>query len=180
MSDSITVIRPYAKAVFLMAKGSGLYEEWSGMLVFLSNLVRNDQMITILQDPTIGNQKKADFIISIGRQVLSTEGENLVKVLSKYRRLVHLPELCELYELYREEEEKTMNITVVSAVEVEQSMRNNLITVLSSRFNRKAFVKFEIDSKLLGGMVIRAKDKVINGSVQGRLAALQNFLVARS
>jgi F-type H+-transporting ATPase subunit delta len=180
MSNNITIARPYARAVFLLAKSSGLYEKWSSTLVLLKTIVKNSKVTSVLKDPTVGTALKANLIINIAGKHLNPYGKNLVKALAKYRRLLYLSELYDLYEIYRAEEEKTIKVDIISAVKIDPIVRDKLVTTLSKKINKKVIVKFKIDSKLLGGAVIRAQDMVINGSVQGRLAALQNYLVSRN
>lgn len=89
-----------------------------------------------------------------------------------------LPEIKALYEVYRAEQEKILEVDVVSYSELTPAQQQRLSESLSQRLSRKVSLKVSIDPSLLGGALIRAGDLVIDGSVRGKLNMLGTSLAA--
>lgn len=89
-----------------------------------------------------------------------------------------LPEIKALYEVYRAEQEKILEVDVVSYSELTPAQQQRLSESLSQRLSRKVSLKISIDPSLLGGALIRAGDLVIDGSVRGKLNMLGTSLAA--
>lgn len=89
-----------------------------------------------------------------------------------------LPEIEALYEVYRAEQEKILEVDVVSYSELTPAQQQRLSESLSQRLSRKVSLKISIDPSLLGGALIRAGDLVIDGSVRGKLNMLGTSLAA--
>ena len=67
-------------------------------------------------------------------------------------------------------------MTLVSAFALESEQEEKLATALRKRLNRDISITTQVDSTLLGGVIIRAGDTVIDGSVRGKLARLSEAL----
>lgn len=89
-----------------------------------------------------------------------------------------LPEIKALYEVYKAEQEKILEVDVVSYSELTPAQQQRLSESLSQRLSRKVSLKISIDPSLLGGALIRAGDLVIDGSVRGKLNMLGTSLAA--
>ncbi|PYD07325.1 F0F1 ATP synthase subunit delta, partial [Pseudomonas syringae pv. syringae] len=98
--------------------------------------------------------------------------------LTTNKRLMLLPEIEALYEVYRAEQEKILEVDVVSYSELTPAQQQRLSESLSQRLSRKVSLKISIDPSLLGGALIRAGDLVIDGSVRGKLNMLGTSLAA--
>lgn len=107
---------------------------------------------------------------------LDSDGANFLRLLSENHRLALLPEIAALYEELRAAAESRVEAEVVSAFAVEQNQLNDIAAALKKRLGRDVTLATRIDPSLVGGVVIRAGDLVIDGSVQGRLRALATHL----
>ena len=87
-----------------------------------------------------------------------------------------LPEIAALFDLYKAEQEKSVDVEVTSAFALNQEQQDKLAKVLSARLNREVRLQVEEDSSLIGGVVIRAGDLVIDGSIRGKIAKLAEAL----
>jgi F-type H+-transporting ATPase subunit delta len=103
---------------------------------------------------------------------LNAHGRNFVHVLSGYKRLALLPEVCRMFEMFRANHEKTMEIQISSAFEVDEADKNILIAALKKNLQRDVSLTTTVDQTLLGGVVIRAEDTVTDHSVRGKLNKL--------
>jgi F-type H+-transporting ATPase subunit delta len=100
----------------------------------------------------------------------------LLEVLARNKRLQLLPEISKQYEMLRAQAEKSLEVEVISAFALEESERQRLVETLKKRFEREIQLTSRVDEQLMGGMVIRAGDTVIDGSVRGKLEKLAETL----
>lgn len=180
MSDSTTVARPYAKAVFEQALHEKKLAEWSDYLLVLAQAVLSPLAQQFINNPASQATQQIDLLQSVCD--LKVKGcralNNLIALLAHNKRLMLLPEIKALYEFHRAEQEKTLVIEIVSFSELSPSQKDKLIDSLSRRLQRKVSLNINIDSSLLGGAIIRAGNLVIDGSVRGKLEKLDTVLAA--
>jgi F-type H+-transporting ATPase subunit delta len=102
--------------------------------------------------------------------------DNFIRLLAENRRLDVLPEIAAHYEVMRAEAEKSLEVTVSSAFELNDAQKQKITAALTKRMNRKITLNCHTDKQLLGGIVIRAGDQVTDGSVRARLGEMANAL----
>ena len=180
MSDSTTIARPYAKALFEYALAENKLAEWSEYLLILSQTVLSPQAFVFISNPASTGEQHIELLKSICNAQNQTDPSlnNLISLLVDNKRLMLLPEINALYELHRAEQEKTLDVDVISFSAVSETQQQQMIDSLSRRLQRKVLLKISIDPSLLGGAVIRAGDLVIDGSVRGKLNKLGTGLAA--
>jgi len=77
-----------------------------------------------------------------------------------------------LFEQFKSNREKSVDVNVTTVFELDNDVQQKLSTSLSRKLDRDVNLQTTIDTTLLGGVVIRAADIVIDGSIRGRLAKL--------
>jgi len=172
MQENTTIARPYAQAVFETASEENKLTEWSEMLELLEAVVADAQMRAVLENPKMDAAAQSDFVLGVCGKALSETGNNLVKVLAGAGRLTIIPEINKLYEQLRAEAEGVIEVGVTSAYELAPEQQATISEAMAKRLGRKVEITHEIDDSLIGGVVIRAGDTVIDASVRGRLKAL--------
>ena len=98
------------------------------------------------------------------------------KLLAENHRLLALPQVLEQFCELKAEYEKTVNVDVTSAVELESTQTDTLSTALEKRLARKVKLNCKVDKNIISGLIIQAGDMVIDGSVQGKLNRLSQSL----
>ncbi|KTD34471.1 ATP synthase F1 subunit delta [Legionella moravica] len=180
MSDSTTIARPYAKAIFEHALAEKKLAEWSEYLMILAQAVLTPQASQFIANPSSTDAQQVELLLTVcnGKVKDDKSLNNLIALLAANKRLMLLPEIKALYEVHRAEQEKTLGVDVISFSEVSPAQQQQLIESLSNRLQRKVSLRISIDPSLLGGAVIRAGDLVIDGSVRGKLNKLGTGLAA--
>lgn len=179
MSNSVTVARPYAKAVFEHAKARRTLAQWSILLHYLALFMSDQRVVDFVKNPMIGADVKTAFLT---QDTASMAGEDasafvaLITLLAARNRLLTLAAIQELFETMREEEEKIIQVKVLSFSPLTQDQEARLINKLKKRLNRDVSIQVEIDPSLIGGACIQAGDLVIDGSVLGQLNKLRASL----
>ena len=96
--------------------------------------------------------------------------------MAENNRIDLFPAIAEIYEAYKAEQEKSIEAEVTSAFALSDEQQDKLAKALSARLGRQVRLNASEDASLIGGVVIRAGDLVIDGSVRGKLAQLAEAL----
>jgi F-type H+-transporting ATPase subunit delta len=176
MSETATIARPYAKAIFELALKSNTLKEWLLPLKQLASIVENKSMQSVLNNPLFLKQDLIDLLIELAGKGLTREGRQLVKLLAEKKRLSLLPTMATLYEKFLAEHEKIMEVKVVSAYPIDSVRLQQLTHALQNKFKRQIELRCKVDKSLLGGAIIYAGDKVIDGSLHNKLKRLSERL----
>jgi F-type H+-transporting ATPase subunit delta len=172
MAELSTIARPYAKAAFECARDKADLAGWSAQLATVALVTQDATIASVLGSPSYTAEQMAETVIDVCGDALQDDGRSFVKVLASNKRLPLLPEIQTLFELYKANQEKTVDVEVVSAYQLGAETEQTLADVLSKKLEREVKVDSTIDQSLLGGVLIRAGDLVIDGSVRGRLNKL--------
>ena len=173
MAEKNTIARPYAQAVFNIARAAKALPRWSEMLRLAAAVAADPRVSALVGNPRVTKDELAKLFLSICGDKLSNEGQNLIRVLVDNGRLDVLTEIAALYETYRADAERTVEAQVISAFPVDTAQQQQIVAMLKKRLGRDVTLSCETDKSLLGGAIIRAGDLVIDGSVIGQLAKLQ-------
>lgn len=175
MSEANTIARPYAQAAFDQAQKLGDLKGWSEVLTGLAELMSIEDVRAAVSNPRISNSKLEPLLLELCGK-LNAHQTNFVKVLVDNGRLNVSAEIAEMFEALRAEAEKFVDVTVVSAFDLSEAQKQKISAALKARMAREIKLSCEIDKTLLGGVVIRAGDKVIDGSAQTRLGEMSYAL----
>lgn len=175
MSDLTTIARPYAKAAFDFAVEHKQLDQWGQMLSFAAEVANNEQIHELLISSTSAEKLSDVFVTVCGEQV-DSYGQNLLKVMAENGRLEALPDVCEQFFELKRELEKEVDVDVTSAVELTQDQIAKISSKLEKRLERKIKLNCSIDETLLGGVIIRAGDLIIDNSTRGQLNRLSDAL----
>ncbi|GAC1033922.1 F0F1 ATP synthase subunit delta [Pseudomonas sp. No.21] len=176
MAELTTLARPYAKAAFEYAQAHQQLAAWSAMLGLAAAVSQDTTMQQVLKAPRLTSEEKANTFVEVVGDKFDVPASNFVHILSENSRLVLLPEIANLFELYKAEQEKSIDVEVTSAFALNTEQQDKLAKVLSARLSREVRLHAAEDASLIGGVVIRAGDLVIDGSVRGKLAKLAEAL----
>ncbi|HBM84469.1 MAG TPA: F0F1 ATP synthase subunit delta [Halieaceae bacterium] len=172
MAELTTLARPYAKAAFEYARDSQSLAEWLPQLQLAAAVTRDSRMQALLRNPEKDGPQLASALADVCGEQLGDAVRKFLGVLAQNRRLLLLPQVTALFAGYKANFEKSVDVEVVSAFDLADDMTDKLASALSTRLERKINVHTTTDPDLLGGVLIRAGDLVIDGSVRGRLNKL--------
>ena len=170
MSQTLTLARPYARAVFSMARAQQRLPQWSTLLAFAARAVAEPSVRSLLGNPTVAPQALVEVLVPPGD--VDPLFSQFLSVLAENRRLAVLPEIAGLFDLLRAEDERIVKATITSANALSEADLANLRASLVKRFGREVEVSTAVDASLIGGAVIDAGDVVIDGSLRTKLARL--------
>lgn len=177
MASLATIARPYARAAFEYARDSKALDGWSAQLALLAAVVVHADIANILARPKVTRQEKAELLISIGDKKLDDKVKNFIHLLAENGRLAVLPDISREFELFKAEQEGSIEATVAAAQKIDSAQLKSITAALETRLGKKVSLTTEIDESLIGGAIIKAGDLVIDGSVRNRLEKLSSALM---
>lgn len=176
MAEKITAARPYAQAVFELAQSQKELQRWSEMLALAVVVAGDDTLRKLVGHPRVHKDQLAELMLAACGDGLSPTGKNFIRLLVENSRLSLLPEIAALYEASRAEAEGVLKVQVTSAWPLSSAEEGKIAAALKARLQREIKLTATVDKSLLGGAVIRAGDRVIDGSVRGQLGKLAHAL----
>ena len=176
MAELTTLARPYAKAAFEYAQANQQLTQWSELLGLAGAVSQDATIQRVLKAPRLTSTDKATTFIEVCGDKFSAQVRNFLSIVAENNRLELLPEIAALFDLYKAEQERSVDVDVTSAFALNDEQQDKLAKVLSARLGREVRLHAAEDASLIGGVVIRAGDLVIDGSVRGKLAKLAEAL----
>ncbi|GGC91064.1 F0F1 ATP synthase subunit delta [Vreelandella lutescens] len=178
MAEQTTVARPYAKAAFEYARDHQALDAWSQALAMVSAIVKDRQVTGLLGSPKLSSEQKANLLVEMLSDNADDAFKRFLTTLADQRRLTALAAVADQFEHLRAEYEQRIDVTVVSAYKLDSKQQTKLANALKKRLNREISITTQVDKTLIGGVILRAGDTVIDGSVRGRLNRLSEALTA--
>ena len=187
MADKNTIARPYAHAVFDLAKEAGALGEWAKALDAAKAALADGTVEGFLSTPTLTDEKRLDFLTGLIAAIGGSDsvlaggdrhGTNLLKLLLEYDRVDVLPEIATHFAALKAKTENTVDVTVTSATALGNAEQQAIVAALKKRLGCEVKLTTRVNENLIGGAVIRAGDVVIDGSLRARLDSLTNALIA--
>nr|VFK45653.1 MAG: F-type H+-transporting ATPase subunit delta [Candidatus Kentron sp. TC]VFK49343.1 MAG: F-type H+-transporting ATPase subunit delta [Candidatus Kentron sp. TC]VFK53350.1 MAG: F-type H+-transporting ATPase subunit delta [Candidatus Kentron sp. TC] len=169
MARKYTLARPYAFAIFKLAREEGKLDLWSEMLRFLALVTASSDVLKIIRDPRVPKFHLVTLMLELAEGKLSKTGENFVRVLGEAGRMGIIQEISELFEKELDSFKNRSRVKVISAYPLTSAYEEVIKVAMTKRLGREVLLSVVIDKSLIGGVVIRVGDVVIDISLRGRL-----------
>lgn len=173
MAENTTIARPYARAVFELARENDALANWSTFLERARQVTSDERIRGLVGNPAITRAELGELLVELCRdEETDEEGANFLRLIAENDRVNIVPEIAAGFEALRAEAENVMDVQLTSATPLDEKQRDDYIQSLRRRLGRDVRLHCDTDPGLLGGAVIRAGDLVIDGSLLGRLQRL--------
>ncbi|GMR06711.1 MAG: F0F1 ATP synthase subunit delta [Gammaproteobacteria bacterium] len=175
MAERTTLARPYAEAVFRLASEASSQQRWGDVLGFYAIAVADKNLAFALGDPGMTGEQ-IDVLLASLLEDISGQEQALISMLRENGKLLLLPEISTLFNELRASSDGTIDASVVSAFALDEVQISKLAKMLKKELDRDVNIKASVDPSIIGGVIIRAGDTVIDGSVAGSLRDLTSYL----
>lgn len=166
-----TLVRAYVQAAFETAT-----EPWSRALKALAARLVKSGDISALDNAATPFEKKQALLNAALPPNAPGQVRNFLYSLASKNHVALLPEIAAAFDQMVSRDIQRELATVTTAVELNAEEREQLQTKLRRQYGEKLELEYELDPEILGGVIVRVGDRVIDGSVAGKLAALKNTL----
>lgn len=172
MTDFTTAARPYANAVYDLASESGDLDAWTDALANIANVVADAQVQALLNSPEMDRQQKSELLLKVIGDNINDQQKNLVRLMTENGRLQLLPDVLSQFEAARAKADNKIEAEVVSAFKLTADQTKKLVNTLKNKLGCDITLTTTVDESLIGGVVIKAGDIIIDASMKSQLDSL--------
>ncbi|MFL9924167.1 F0F1 ATP synthase subunit delta [Herbaspirillum lusitanum] len=177
MAELATIARPYAEALFRVAKAGSL-SAWSDLVSEMAQVAANPDLQALAHNPSVSHDKLAEVFKAALKTSLSVEAANFISTLVANGRLTALPEIAAQFHELKNAQEGAADAYIVSAFELSGAPLKELVAALEKKFGRKLNPSVTVDNSLIGGVRVVVGDEVFDTSVRAKLQQLHVALAA--
>ncbi|MDC9715290.1 MAG: F0F1 ATP synthase subunit delta [Gammaproteobacteria bacterium] len=175
-----TIAKPYANAVFEIAQQNKSYADWKDVLEVGALVADDATMRAFVAAPSSTKSDKvktmtAVFESALGR-ALSKQEAIFIGLLLENGRVGVLPNILELFETMSNLNGDAKAFHVISAYKLSAKEKKQIVSDLSDKYNTTVSIDTKVDENLVGGVVIKEGDRVIDLSIQARINELSSCL----
>ncbi len=176
MAETVTIARPYALAVFRLAREKRELAEWSGRLQRLMLVATDPEMDRIIGNPRFSARQVADLFLSLSGEPDSRELGTFIGLLAENERFDVLPDIAGIFEQLKSEDEGLKDALITSAFPLDDVQLAPLVKKLEAHFGCRLQPRVEVDPLLIGGVMVAVGDRILDASVRGKLDAMATAL----
>jgi F-type H+-transporting ATPase subunit delta len=169
----------YAQAMLDLANESKNAESIGQELRALRQIVESDVKFgQVLADPAIGGEERGQLLHRVFDGRVSALIQKFLGLLNEKGRLNILSEIAAAFADLLDQQQGNIEVDVTVAHKLGDDQLESVRKAVSDALKRKAVVKQDIDESIIGGIVLRVQDQLIDGSVRAQLAAMRQKLLA--
>ena len=171
----------YAKALFAIGKEDDKYEAYSEALKAVAALFEStpeveDALTNPLYPVDVREKAMAAIVDSMDADKVMG---NFLNLLVEKKRAAILPEIAEVFQTMVDEDKNISHGAVVSAIELETDLQNKIQDTLEKITGKKVELTASVDPSIIGGVIAKVGDLVLDGSIRTQLASLKGSIKGR-
>jgi F-type H+-transporting ATPase subunit delta len=169
----------YARALFELADESGQLEAITREMGSLAETYAGSlDLRAVLDNPLVEPEQRATVLGAVAERLgVSQLGLNAVRLLAQRRRLAALPDVARSLVRLADDKMGVVRARVASATPLSESFRARLVALLEQRTHKQVLLDLTVDPGLIAGVITRIGDHIIDGTLDGRLKALERRLL---
>lgn len=177
MAELATIARPYAEALYRVAKSSNL-SAWAELVAEMAQAAAHPDVVALAHNPKVSAAQTAETFLSVLKSPVTAEAKNFINTLTEYDRLTLLPEIAAQFHALQNADAGAADAEITSAFDMTAAQVQDLTATLEKKFGRKLHPSVKVDSSLIGGVRIVVGDQVLDTSVRAKLQQMHNALTA--
>jgi F-type H+-transporting ATPase subunit delta len=178
MARRDSTARRYAEAAFEVAMRDGTLEQWRAELDIAASVVGDARALDILANPAIPTDQRSSALDALLGDRAARPVKNLIQLMLRRGRIEELSRVAAEFRRLDDDRQGITHATATSASELTQDEVRQLTARLEESTGGRIALDVQVDPSLLGGLVVRVGDRLIDGSVRGRLERLRNRLIS--
>lgn len=171
------VSRRYAFALFDAGLELNKLKEFKSDMSKISDvLVNNVDFQKILSHPKVSKAEKKDMLNSAFSKLVSEEILNFLYILVDKRRESSILEISKEFKKLFNEHENIIEVTAVTSVAMDDKSTKKLVEALESKLNKTVSLKNIVDTDVIGGVLLKIENKIIDGTIKGQLQEIEKAM----
>lgn len=177
MAELATIARPYAEALFRVAKVGNL-AAWSEAVGEMAHVAAHPDVQALSHDPKVLDGDMTATFVSLLKSPINDEARNFITMLVENGRIALLPEIGTQFQALKNAQEGAADAEITSAFAISDAQVTALVSALEKKFGRKLNPTVSIDNDLIGGVRVVVGDEVLDTSVRAKLQQMHVALTA--
>jgi len=161
------VARRYGKAIFNVAEEKKQLKDFSGVLIQLKEIFSDNEIFSFFSSPIISKEDKIKNLDKF--EGLGEDLKKFLMILIDKNRIDSFNEIVDYFFKLKADKEKKITVTVTSAFPLSETSMNIIKEKLETTLNKELVINTKIDENLIGGVVIKYGDTVLDGSITRQL-----------
>lgn len=172
-----TSAKNYADSLIQIYKdGIMSCEDILNNLNIIKEIAKNSsELVDVMNNPAISNKIKFEIIENVFSNQINDKLINFLKVLVDKKRFHELNQIIEAFSINVDEIHNIKRVEVISAIEVSEDRKQNLIEKLQNKLQKTIIANWNIDKNIIGGLIIKIGDNVIDNSLRNKLENLSKI-----
>ena len=172
------IAQRYAKALFLAALEKGAADEVFGDVEsFLAARGKTPALRKIFESPQILTEEKHRLLDRLLQGRIHKLFLDLLHVLIDKKRIMFAGDICEAYRHFYEKHKGIIEVKAITAVPLEDEQAERLVRKLEEQTKKKVLLTRVVDPAIIGGVILKMEDQLIDGSVRCQLDEMKRRLV---
>lgn len=178
MRDS-TIARNYAEALLELARRAEDTAGWGELIDDIAGGMRDDStLLRFLESPRISEAQKCDVLFEALGDRVPRHFLRFMQALVRKRRQMLIPAIAAEYHELLDAAENTVHASVTVARTMSDSDQDGIAAHLSRVLGKQVVTHMHVNPEILGGVIVKVGDTVMDGSVRRRLATLRGRMLA--
>jgi F-type H+-transporting ATPase subunit delta len=172
------IARRYARALFMLGREAGELEDYAASLYAMRDSLRAcADLARVFQDPVFTVAEKRAVIESLGKELGAKAAVlNFWRLLADRNRLTELADIASAFNELLDEERNILRGRLSTAVPLPVERQEALAGELQKKSRRTLALEFDVNPEILGGVVLRLGDHVLDASLRAQLSMLKDTI----
>ena len=174
----LNIAKNYAEALFKIGKEQNdsekLYSQLNNVVKIIDN---SNDLKTFFENPLIGSNDKKEIIYKVFGKDFDLQIINLLNLLADNKRLKLIGTVFYCYENCYEVQNNISKVTIISAIKINEETKNKLQEKLENKLSRKIIPEYQTDKTIIGGLIIKIQDKIIDLSISKKIKDMEKQLI---
>lgn len=167
----------YALALFDAGQELEKVDDFKEELNYIIEILNKEsELVSILEHPKISKKDKKELIVSVFGEDISEEIKNFLYIIIDKGRERNIFDINKEYKTLYNENKNLVEAVAVTAVPMNKDSQDKLSVVLSEKLGKTVKIDNEVDKSILGGVLLKMENKVIDGTIKGRLESMERTI----
>jgi len=172
--------RRYAKALFSLGKEQGKNEKYSEVLGAIAELYKDESVENALVNPLYPLEARQKVMAKIAELAKADDiMTRFLQLLVEKKRAEILPDIAHEMRVMVDQEQNISHGSVVSAIELDKGLKEKIQQTLEKVTGKKVILETTVDPSIIGGIIAKVGDLVLDGSIKTQLNGLKESIKGR-
>ncbi len=175
---NLILAKRYARALLTIGQEDKKYKKYGEELdTFVVFLKENPEVENAISNPRYPVENRLNILkIILEKLELSTTMQRFLTLVLEKKRMQYIASICECYHRLVDDLENISRAKIISAVPLEEKALTSITKALEKIVGRKIIAETETDPEIIGGVIAKVGDLVIDGSVKTQLLNIKENL----